>query len=96
MEDIGKAETPPSGHTAAVIHEGKGRVRIKPVMFREISLEVPICEDVMRAVIKEEPEELDEIDLYVSHKRYHVLDITWPVEIVVVEMRDDLSFSGIA
>ena len=47
----------------------------------------------MRAVIKEEAEELYEIHVSVGHKGQHPIEIVPPVKIVVIEVNDDLATS---
>ena len=69
MEQIGKAVAPPTGHVAVIqLRDRMMRTRLKAEMNREISLEVQICEDFVRSLIKEKPEELCEIHVLVGHE----------------------------
>ena len=84
MKYKGKAIAPLTGHVAVIQHRQRLRKRREAEMYREISLEVPICESFRRPLIEEKSEKLYEIRFLLGHERNHALDIARAVEIIVV------------
>jgi hypothetical protein len=64
-KNVGKAVAPSSRDAFAALpaHKRPVGIRMKKEMLREISLKVPVCKRIARAVIKEEAKELNEIDV---------------------------------